>query len=130
MHGICIKKMKDKKGSPGMVWFSIEVTKLSMEYSSEGLRLAQKPSSLTKRNKMISVSQVCVALACSANYQMHHMLTVQESEFLKSGTFTCIVRIEGSYAHHCLTNRMVAWQRKNWELEEGLWGLDRVVCVV
>lgn len=55
---------------------------------------------------------------------------MQESEFLKSGTFTCIVKIEGSYAHHCLTNRMVAWQRKNWELEEGLWGVDRVVCVV
>lgn len=113
-----------------MVWFSIEETKLSIEYSYEGLRLAQKPRSLAKQDKMISVSQVCVPLACSANYQMHHMFTVQESEFLKSGKFTCTVRIEGTYAHHYLTNRMVAWQRKNRELEEGLWGLDRVVCVV
>lgn len=62
--------MKDKKG---MAWFSIEETKLSMECSYEGLRLAQKPSSLTKQDEMVSVSQVCVALACSANYQMHHM---------------------------------------------------------
>lgn len=118
--------MKDKKGSRGMAWFSIEERKLSIEYSYEGPRLTQKPSSLAKQDKMVSVSQVCVPLACNANYQMCHMLTVQESEFLKSGKLTCIVRIEGSYAQYYLTNRMVACQRKNRELEEGLWGLDRV----
>lgn len=43
--------MKDKKGSRGIAWFSIEERKLSIEYSYEGLRLTQKPSSLAKQDK-------------------------------------------------------------------------------
>ena len=113
-----------------MAWFSIEETKLSMEYSYEGLRLAQKPSSFTKQNKMVSVTQVCGATSVQCQLSDASHVNCARIRILEKWHFTCIVRIEGSYAHHYLTNRMVAWQRKNWELEEGLWGLDRVVCVV
>lgn len=55
-----------------MAWFSIEESKLSMEYSSEGLRLAQKPSSLTKQNNDICVTGLCgTSVQCQLSDASH-----------------------------------------------------------